>query len=347
MSWLREYAALDETISPYDIGQALIRAGLEVEQIESAGADVSGPVVLGRVVSYEDEPQKNGKVIRWCRVDVGEHNDPETQDRGIVCGAHNFTVGDIVVVALPGAVLPGDFAIASRKTYGHISDGMICSASELGLGDDHDGIMVLAPAGSDVLDEEQQPLPLGTEAAGALHLRDDVLDTAVTPDLGYCFSIRGLAREAAQAFSAPFIDPVDRPVPAARADGFPVTSESADCSLFVALTVEGVDPAATSPRWMQRRLQLVGMRPISLAVDITNYVMLETGQPLHAYDADRLAGGIVVRNAQAGETLITLDDQERSLDPTDLVITDDSGPIGLAGVMGGASTELRADSTLR
>ncbi|MGJ3509297.1 phenylalanine--tRNA ligase subunit beta [Enemella sp. A6] len=345
VSWLRELVALDETVTPFEIGQSLIRAGLEVEQVESAGADVTGPVVLGRVIDYVDEPQKNGKVIRWCHVDVGEHNDPETGNRGVVCGAHNFNTGDTVVVALPGAVLPGDFAISARKTYGHISDGMICSASELGLGDDHSGIMVLAEAGSEVLDDAGDPVPLGTDAAGVLHLRDEVLDIAVTPDLGYCFSIRGLARETAQAYRAGFTDPVDRDVPTATDAGFPVRSESEGCSLFVALTVDGVDPNRPSPRWMQRRLQLAGMRPISLAVDITNYVMLETGQPLHAYDADRLAGGIVVRNARAGETLVTLDDQTRTLAEHDLVITDDSGPIGLAGVMGGESTELREDTT--
>ncbi|NLT30450.1 MAG: phenylalanine--tRNA ligase subunit beta, partial [Propionibacterium sp.] len=345
VSWLREMVALDENVTPFEIGQSLIRAGLEVEQVESAGADVTGPVVLGRVIDFVDEPQKNGKVIRWCHVDVGDHNDPDTGNRGVVCGAHNFEGGDTVVVALPGAVLPGDFAISARKTYGHISDGMICSASELGLGDDHSGIMVLAGAGSEVLDDDGNPVPLGTDAAGVLHLRDEVLDIAVTPDLGYCFSIRGLARETAQAYGARFTDPVDRDVPAATDAGFPVRSDSEGCSLFVALTVDGVDPHRPSPRWMQRRLQLPGMRPISLAVDITNYVMLETGQPLHAYDADHLAGGIVVRNARPGETLVTLDDQTRTLTADDLVITDDSGPIGLAGVMGGASTELREDTT--
>ena len=156
LSWLRDYAALAEDLDGRSLAENLIRAGLEVETVEQAGADVTGPLVVGRVLSYVDEPQKNGKVIRWCRVDVGpEHNDPAGTDdaggdvpasRGIVCGAHNFAVGDLVVVSLPGAVLPGGFAIAARKTYGHVSDGMICSARELGLGDDHDGIMVLAPA---------------------------------------------------------------------------------------------------------------------------------------------------------------------------------------------------------
>ncbi|HEY5978757.1 MAG TPA: phenylalanine--tRNA ligase subunit beta [Microlunatus sp.] len=343
LSWLRDYAALAEDLDGRSLAEDLIRAGLEVETVEQAGADVTGPLVIGRVLSYVDEPQKNGKVIRWCRVDVGPaHNDPAGADvpasRGIVCGAHNFAVGDLVVVSLPGAVLPGGFAIAARKTYGHISDGMICSARELGLGDEHDGIMVLEPAANGGL------VP-GADAAPVLHLRDEVLDIAVTPDRGYCLSLRGLAREAAQASGVAFRDPVALATPSARADGQPVRSESDACPLFVAVSVTGVDPSRPSPRWLARRVQLAGMRSISLTVDITNYVMLETGQPIHAYDADRLDGSIVVRQATAGEKLTTLDDVVRELDADDLVITDGSGPIGLAGVMGGASTEIGADTT--
>ena len=352
LSWLRDYAALPEDLDGRSLAEHLIRAGLEVETVEQAGADVTGPLVVGRVLSYVDEPQKNGKVIRWCRVDVGpEHNDPAGSDdagadvpasRGIVCGAHNFAVGDLVVVSLPGAVLPGGFAIAARKTYGHVSDGMICSARELGLGDEHDGIMVLAPAADGAAD----PAP-GDDAAPVLHLRDEVLDIAVTPDRGYCLSLRGLAREAAQATGVAFRDPVALATPAAVADGYPVRSEADACPLFVAVSVTGVDPTRPSPRWLARRVQLAGMRSISLTVDITNYVMLETGQPIHAYDADRLDGPIVVRQATAGEKLTTLDDVVRDLSTDDLVITDGSGPIGLAGVMGGASTEIGADTTSR
>ena len=282
LSWLRDYAALPDDLDGRRLAEHLIRAGLEVETVEQAGADVTGPLVVGRVLSYVDEPQKNGKVIRWCRVDVGsEHNDPAGDDvpasRGIVCGAHNFAVGDLVVVSLPGAVLPGGFAIAARKTYGHVSDGMICSARELGLGDEHDGIMVLAPA--------------------VLHLREEVLDIAVTPDRGYCLSLRGLARESAQAAGVAFRDPVALTTPATVTDGYPVRTEAEACPLFVAVSVTGVDPTRPSPRWLARRVQLAGMRSISLTVDITNYVMLETGQPIHAYDADRLDGPIVVRQA--------------------------------------------------
>ncbi len=350
LSWLRDYAALPDEIDGRGLAEQLIRAGLEVETVEQAGADVSGPLVVGRVLSYVDEPQKNGKVIRWCRVDVGaEHNDPAATEgdgrevpasRGVVCGAHNFAVGDLVVVSLPGAVLPGGFAIAARKTYGHVSDGMICSARELGLGDDHDGIMVLDSAA----EGGPEPVP-GADAAAVLQLRDEVLDIAVTPDRGYCLSLRGLARESAQAVGVGFTDPVALATPAQAVDGYPVRSESGACPLFTAVTVTGIDPTRPSPRWLARRVQLAGMRSISLTVDITNYVMLETGQPIHAYDADLLAGPIVVRWAQPGEKLTTLDDVVRDLDADDLLITDDSGPIGLAGVMGGASTEISAATT--
>ncbi|MCW2811979.1 MAG: phenylalanine--tRNA ligase subunit beta [Friedmanniella sp.] len=339
LSWLQEYVSLPDGLSGRALGEVLVRAGLEVETVELAGGDLTGPVVLGRVLSLVPEQHSNGKTIRYCRVDVGEHNDPAGADhpasRGIVCGASNFAVGDLVVVALPGSVLPGDFAIAARKTYGHVSDGMICSTLELGLCEDHDGILVL----------DDPALSPGDDAAAALALRDEVLDIAVTPDRGYCLSIRGLAREAAQALQVPFRDPVDRGVPAETGAGYPVRLESPACAVFTALRVDGIDPAATSPRWLARRVQLAGMRPLSLAVDITNYVMLETGQPLHAYDADQLSGPIVVRPAAAGEKLTTLDGTVRDLDPSDLLITDDSGPIGLAGVMGGESTELSAGTT--
>jgi phenylalanyl-tRNA synthetase beta chain len=329
LSWLREYAALPDDLDGRTLADALIRVGLEVETVEQAGAEISGPLVIGKVLAYEVEVHSNGKSIRWCQVDVGPHND-RSGSRSVVCGAHNFEVGDFVVVALPGTVLPGGFGISARKTYGHVSDGMICSARELGLGDDHSGILVL----------DEADLASGADAARLLQLRDEVLDIAVTPDRGYCLSIRGIAREAAQAFGVAFTDPVDRVVPAETVNGHPVELLSEACPLFVALTVTGIDPGRPTPRWLARRVQLAGMRSISLAVDITNYVMLETGQPIHAYDADLLDGPIVVRKAAEGEKLTTLDDVVRPLHPDDLLITDASGPIGLAGVMGGATTEL-------
>ena len=361
-SWIAEYAALPESLSGRELGEALVRSGLEVESVESIGGDVSGPVVIGRVLGFTDEPQKNGKVIRWCHVDAGPAHapadapaplvkggvtEPVVRDgaqfwpRGIVCGAHNFAPEDLVVVALPGSELPGGFGIASRKTYGHVSDGMICAEDELGLGSDHDGIIVLGDA-----DPAGEPWVIGAPALDAMGVVDDVLEMPITSDMGYCLSVRGLAREAAQSLGVAFTDVVALATPDAHADGHPVRLESDAADLFVALTVEGFDPAAPSPDWLRQRLAAAGMRALSLSVDVSNYVMLETGQPNHCYDADALSGPIVVRNAAAGERLTTLDDVDRALDPADLVIADDRGPIGLAGLMGGEATELR-DTTTR
>ncbi len=345
VSWLRALVELPTGVSTKQIADAYTKAGLQVERIEQRGGEVTGPVVVGRVLDIVAEPQKNGKTIRWCTVDCGpEHNasgtNPDIQNaRGIVCGADNFEVGDHVVVALPGAVLPGDFAIAARKTYGHVSDGMICALDELGLGEDHSGIIVLP----DLIDG--QPPVLGADALDVMGARDEVFDVDVTPDSSHCLSMRGFAREAAQAFGVPFNDPYAAQVPAQQTNGYPVVLESDACPLFVALTVRDYDPAAPSPEWMVRRLESSGMRSISLPVDITNHVMLESGQPLHAYDAAKLEGPIRVRQAREGERLTTLDDVDRALSREDLLITDDRGPIGLAGVMGGQTTEWSAGTT--
>ena len=360
-SWIGEYAALPEGISGRELGEALVRAGLEVESVETVGGDVAGPVVIGRVLGLVEEPQKNGKVIRWCHVDVGSAHAPQEAPaplvrggvttplereaapfwpRGIVCGAHNFADGDLVVVALPGSELPGGFGIASRKTYGHISDGMICAEDELGIGSDHSGIIVLPEA-----DAEGRPWVIGAGALDAMGVVDDVLEMPITSDMGYCLSVRGLAREAAQSLGVTFTDVVALPTPDEHADGHPVSIQTRASALFVALTVEGFDPTAATPDWMRQRLAAAGMRSLSLSVDVSNYVMLETGQPNHCYDADALRGTLVVRQAAPGEHLITLDDVDRALDPSDVVIADDRGPIGLAGIMGGEDTELRASTT--
>jgi phenylalanyl-tRNA synthetase beta chain len=332
LSWLTEYVDLPAGVTGRDVADKLVNAGLEVETVDEAGADIKGPLVVARVLSYENEEHKNGKTIRWCSLDTGED-----EPRWVVCGAHNFEVGDLVVAVLPGAVLPGGFEISARKTYGHVSDGMICSTRELGMGDDHLGILVLGK-------HEAKP---GDDAVERLHLRDDVLDIAVTPDRGYALSIRGVAREVATAYGVDYRDPAAVPLTGTGVTGgYGVRVEDDHaCPVFVARTVTGIDPNAQTPRWMQQRLMLAGMRPISVAVDVTNYVMLELGNPIHGYDRARLAGDIVVRRAQPGEKLVTLDDQTRDLDPEDLLITDDSGPIGLAGVMGGASTEISAATT--
>nr|MDQ4008344.1 phenylalanine--tRNA ligase subunit beta [Actinomycetota bacterium] len=335
VSWLREHVQLPADVAVDDLAGRLTALGLKLEALDAPGTDVTGPLVVGRVVDFASEEHKNGKTIRWCRVDVGAHND-DGEPRGIVCGAHNFAAGDLVVVALPGAHLPGGFAISARKTYGHVSDGMICSARELGLGDDHTGIIVLEPgAGAP-----------GDDAVPLLHLRDDVIEFEINPDRAYALSVRGVAREAAIAYDVAFTDPALAPVSEEDEPSYPVAvDDPSGCPVFVTRTVTGLDPAAPSPRWLARRVQLAGMRPISLAVDVTNYVMLELGQPIHAYDRAALAGTIGVRRAQAGEHLTTLDDVDRALHPEDLLITDDRGPIGLAGVMGGATTEISGSTT--
>ena len=341
ISWLRELVELPADSDTAAIAARFTGLGFTVEHIISTAPDITGPLVIGRVLSYNDEPQKNGKTIRYCRVDVGEElNDPADDQfpasRGIVCGAHNFAVGDLVVVVLPGAVLPGDFQISARKTYGHISDGMICSERELGLGDDHDGIIVLDPGTG------ANP---GDNALDLLWSSDEVLDIDVTPDLSHGLSMRGLAREAAAAAGVGFADPYGEPMPETSEAGYPVVLESERAVNFVALTIEGFDPGAASPKVIVDRLQASGVRSISLPVDVTNYVMLESGQPLHAYDAARLQGPIRVRQARDGEKLRTLDGAERDLVADDLLITDDSGPIGLAGVMGGELTEVTPTTT--
>ncbi|MGW8430503.1 phenylalanine--tRNA ligase subunit beta [Curtobacterium citreum] len=334
--WLGESVDLPDDVSLEHVHAALVSVGFEEEAVHTF--DLTGPVVVGRVLSREPEPQKNGKTINWCQVDVGE---PEP--RGIVCGAHNFDVGDLVVVTLPGAVLPGPFPIAARKTYGHVSDGMIASARELGLGDEHDGILRFADLG-------MEP-EVGADAIGLLGLDDAAVEINVTPDRGYAMSLRGVAREYAHATGASFHDPAERVTPRSG-EGFRVTIDDrapirgrVGAHTFVTRVVRGIDPTRTTPAWMVSRLALAGVRSISLPVDITNYVMFELGQPLHGYDLAKVQGGLGVRRATAGEQLVTLDDTTRTLDAEDLVITDDQGPVGLAGVMGGARTEISDTTT--
>lgn len=333
IGWLAEYVDVPAGTSVEDLDTAFVRLGLEVEEIHRP-EDVTGPLVVGRVLEIE-ELTGFKKPIRYCQVDVGED-----APRGIVCGARNFAVGDTVVVALPGAVLPGGFEIAARKTYDHVSDGMICSVRELGIGDDHAGILVLGSGTDDVP-------PPGTAAGPVVGLGDVVIELAVTPDRGYCLAMRGIAREMGIGLAAPWRDPGAITPPAWSGEpAWQVTVADPDrCDRFSMLAMEGLDPTAPSPWWMRRRLQQAGVRSISLAVDVTNYVMLELGQPMHAFDRGAVTGPITVRLARDGEKLTTLDGTVRSLSTDDLLITDDSGPIGLAAVMGGASTEIGDGTT--
>ena len=346
LSWLGEYVDLAPGTTPEDVHAALVKVGLEEEDIHRF--ELSGPIVVGEVLEFVGEPQTNGKTINWCQVRVAPGDELAADGgpavHGIVCGAHNFLVGDKVVVTLPGSVLPGPFPIAARKTYGHTSDGMMASARELGLGDEHDGILRLSDLGLDA--------PVGTDAIALLGLDDSAVEINVTPDRGYAFSIRGVAREYSHSTGAAFRDPAHRVTPVAPLVTFPVTIEDqapvrerVGVSVFVTRAVRGIDPTRPTPAWMVARLGLAGIRSISLVVDVTNYVMVELGQPIHAYDLDKLSGGIRVRRAQPGEKIVTLDAVTRTLNREDLLITDESGPIGLAGVMGGASTEIDGSSS--
>jgi phenylalanyl-tRNA synthetase beta chain len=331
LSWLLEYAAIDllPTDEPgvQEMSRRLTGAGLEVESVEHVGHDITG-VVVAEVLEIEELTGFN-KAIRYVQVSTGDG-----QERHVICGAGNFIVGDRVALAVPGAVLPGGFEIGARKTYGRVSEGMICSASELAVGDDHTGIMVL-PADA----------PLGTDFVSYAGLRDVVFDINVTPDKGYALSVRGVARELAIAYQVPFTDPADVGLPAGvdavSDEVYPASiADITGCDRFVLREVRGLDPVSPTPLAMKLRLARAGQRSVSLAVDITNYLMLELGQPLHAFDRARLTGPIVIRRAEPGEKLETIDHVVRALDTEDILITDTSGPISLAGTMGGAPTEV-------
>jgi phenylalanyl-tRNA synthetase beta chain len=332
LSWLAEYAALGTPLpEPGDVARRLTAAGLEVETFEPAGRDISG-VIVAEVTRIE-ELTGFRKPIRYCQVSTGTG-----EPRNVICGAVNFTVGDRVPFAQPGAVLPGGFEIGAKKAYGHMSEGMICSAVELAIGDDHSGILVLPP-----------DAPLGADFVAYAGLADHVFDIAVTPDRGYALSIRGVARELATAYGVAYTDPADTGLPddveKVSPEVYPASIEDPTaCDRFVLREARGFEPDAPTPLWMRVRLARCGMRSVSLAVDITNYLMLELGQPLHAFDRTKLTGPIVVRRARPGERLETLDHVVRDLDPDDILITDSSGPISMAGTMGGLATEISGTS---
>jgi phenylalanyl-tRNA synthetase beta chain len=331
-SWLRDVVSAGAPgwdVSPDELEQTLIRIGHEVEEVIPVGP-VTGPLTIGRVTEVEELTEFK-KPIRAVKADVGE-----AEPRDIVCGATNFRVGDLVVVALPGTVLPGDFTIATRKTYGRTSDGMICSTAELHLGTDHSGILVLPPGTADP----------GAPAADVLGLDDVVFHLAITPDRGYCLSVRGMAREITNAYDLDFVDPADVPPLPAEGEALRLTIEPGTGVIRFGLRpVTGIDPTAVSPWWMQRRLLLSGIRAISPAVDVTNYVMLELGHPMHAHDRSLITGGFKVRFAEPGETVVTLDDIERKLDPRDVLIVDDVATAAIGGVMGAGTTEVRDSTT--
>ena len=333
LSWIKEFVEIPSSLTADEISKGLVRVGFEVEDVIHQGADVKGPLVFGEVLSIEEITEFK-KPIRYVGLDCGEK-----QTRYVICGATNFVVGDMVLVALPGAVLPGDFAIAARETYGKISNGMICSAKELGLSDDHAGIMVF--------DKEQ--VGSKDDVREVLQIDDVIFDIAVNPDRGYALSIRGVAREIAGAFGLKFTDPADQ----LRGLNFdksgsgvkPKIEDKDSASVFYLRTLSNFDSKASTPLWMRRRIEKMGMRSISLVVDVTNYVMLELGQPLHAFDRKKIKGELRVAKAGKSAKFVTLDGQERTLDPADLMVIDDERPLALAGTMGGLYSEITQDTT--
>lgn len=325
-----------------ELDAGFVRVGFETEGYAPL-PEIAGPLVIGRVKEIE-ELTGFKKPIRYCQVDVGQANGTG-EPQGIICGARNFAKGDLVVVSLPGAVLPGGFEIAARETYDHISNGMMASAAELGLTAKSEGIITLH-------DGAATP---GDDARAILGSDDTIFEVNVTPDRGYALSARGLTREIASAFDLEFTDVALGPsiagidlsaVPAPAGETIPVAvEESTKAQRFGVRTVEGIDPKVAAPFWMQRELMLSGIRSVNAATDVTNYVMLLTGQPMHAFDADTIEGGLRVHNASEGEKFETLDHVERTLTADDVVISDDNGIQSLAGVMGGTTSEI-SDETV-
>ncbi|TSA22714.1 MAG: phenylalanine--tRNA ligase subunit beta [Actinomycetales bacterium] len=333
LSWIREFSPIPQDISLEDLENAFVNVGFEVEGIDLQGRDLTGPLVVARVESIE-ELTGNKKAIRYVGLDCGEGS-----TRFVICGATNFVVGDLVVAALPGAVLPGDFAISARETYGKTSNGMICSARELRISEEHSGIIVL-PADC---------AKVGASAIELLEINDVVLDVAVNPDRGYALSIRGLARELAASLALKYSDPAQKVKTkdfAINTKGIQVLVEDESAlSIVYIRTISDFSASAVTPLWMSRRIEKCGMRSISLAVDITNYVMLELGQPLHAFDATKIDTSLIIRRAGNTKSFKTLDNQERKLHPEDLVVADKSTALALAGVMGGATSEVTEKTT--
>ncbi len=318
-SWLREW--VDPPLGSTELAEQLTMAGLEVDGVAPAGGEFSG-VVVGRVVELQAHPQADK--LRIARVDVG--NGKLLQ---IVCGAPNARVGLHAPTALIGARLPGDLIIKPTTLRGVESQGMLCSARELGLSEQAGGLLELPPDS-----------PPGQDLTELLGLDDRIIEIDLTPNRGDCLSLAGVAREIGVLNRLP-LNPVEiAPVVPAIDDTFPVElANPADCPRYAGRVIRGVDPTAATPLWMVERLRRSGIRSLGPLVDVTNYVMLELGQPLHAFDLAKLRDAIVVRRARPGDTLELLNGQRVEPDPETLLITDASGPIALAGIMGGATTE--------
>jgi phenylalanyl-tRNA synthetase beta chain len=321
-SWLQRHVEVEMSLD--DLVDVMGRNGLEVEEVHRPGAGTAG-VRTARVLERRAHPDADK--LQVVRV-TGEGGEGELE---VVCGAWNFEVGDVVAHAPAGASIPG-MTLEARKLRGVLSNGMICSARELELGEDQDGILVLEP-----------DTPVGVELTELLPVGEPVIEVAVQPDRGDHLSVLGVARELAAILDVPLRAP--QPPPAPEAPGVDVHLDTDECERFATITLEDV-AHATSPLWLRQRLVQCGVRPIDAVVDVTNYVMLELGQPLHAFDLDRIEGeALTVRAAKQDERLITLDDQERALAAGDLVIDDATGPASLAGVMGGRDTEVGPATT--
>jgi phenylalanyl-tRNA synthetase beta chain len=334
LNWLRDYVKLDASVD--EINRAITFLGFEVEGVVSTGAPKLEQVVVGEILTRAKHP--NADKLSVCTVDVGPAGGVKT----IVCGASNCDAGFRVPVALPGAVLPGNFQIKQSKIRGALSDGMMCAPDELGLGTEHAGLLIL----------EGKPA-LGTPINAVLPPGDTVFDIEITPNRPDCLSHFGIARELSAWFKLPLVYPEERftggfagDVPH-RADllkNVRVDSPE-DCPLYTAHIITGIK-IGPSPAWMQERLKAVGLRPINNVVDVGNYVMLETGQPLHAFDARKLGGNeIIVRRARDGEKITTLDGKERTLTNRMLVIADAATPVVIAGIMGGENSGVSDDTT--
>lgn len=325
--WLRTW--VDPQIDSDTLADQLTMAGLEVDDTSPVAPAFTG-VVVGEVV--EVAPHPDADRLRVTKVNVCADN----ADNGgakellqIVCGAPNVAVGMKAPVATIGAVLPNDFKIKKSKLRGVESQGMLCGASELGLVDKIDGLLAL-----------EADAPIGQDIREYLNLDARIIDVSITPNRGDCFSVRGLARELAVINALNFADPSIKAAPTVGAPSTPVTSQTDDCPRYLVQLITGVNGATKSPSWLVAHLERSGLQSRNLLVDVTNYVLMYLGQPLHAFDADKIQGNIVVRHAKVGETLILLDEQEITLAGDELVIADDSGVIALAGIMGGLSTSI-------
>ncbi|MEO8040812.1 MAG: phenylalanine--tRNA ligase subunit beta, partial [Betaproteobacteria bacterium] len=321
--WLR--SMVDPPLDAEALAHRLTMSGLEVEQLAAVAPLFEG-VVVGEVMSAE--PHRNADRLKICSVNVGEG-----ECLRIVCGAPNVTVGMKAPLARIGALLPSKAVdpVEIRRVVmrGVESEGMLCSARELGLSEDHVGLLELP----------RNSVP-GTNVRVVLGLDDRVFDIKLTPNRADCLSVLGIAREVSALTGAPLLCGEPPAVAATIADSYPVwISDPSGCGRFTGRVIRGVDAKATTPEWMRRRLERAGQRTISVLVDVTNYVMLELGRPLHVYDSDKLTGSIDVRFARKDEHLRLLNEQEIDLDVDVLAITDASGPIGLAGIMGGESTK--------